>query len=241
MKNKIGNFDRTNSRLSKLEGCFTRWKTFKWSIFNNILSNSSNEKNVLDVGCGSLLETFYLSKKGFNVTSLDLNHDLLKQYYKKYNWKGIKKPLLTSENLESLLIKKSKFDLILTFDVIEHVEDLEFFLNQLHSLLKINGHIFVSVPNKFSITEIYAYILLKLYKIMRYQPALGVPHLHFYGTKGWKKKFQDANFEVVNWEYAIGPITNGFYFIIIMVIQNTLILMEIINFISRTKSITKIL
>ena len=235
MNNKISNFDRSSSKISKLEGCFTRWKAYKWDIFKNILEIDIKQKKILDVGCGSLLETYYLCKKCHDLTSLDLNSDQLQKYFDKYDWRGTKIPKLTSKTLEELRKDKEKFDIILTFDVIEHVESLESFLNELNLLLKKEGYIFVSVPNKFAITELYASFLLRVYKFINYSPPRGVPHLQFYSHMGWKKKFQKANFEIVSSDYVIGPINNFFYFLLTTILQNFLIVLEILKIISRVK------
>jgi 2-polyprenyl-6-hydroxyphenyl methylase/3-demethylubiquinone-9 3-methyltransferase len=48
---------------------------------------------------------------------------------------------------EKLKIKK-KFDVILNMEIVEHVEDINFFINSCSKLLKKNGLMFVATLNK---------------------------------------------------------------------------------------------
>ncbi len=90
--------------------------------------------NLLDIGCGGGLLSEPMSKLGANVTGIDAsekNINVAKLHAKKNRLKI--KYIYTSP--EKLKIKK-KFDIILNMEIVEHVEDLDFFIKETSKLLK---------------------------------------------------------------------------------------------------------
>ena len=61
---------------------------------------------------------------------------------------------------------EKKFDLIISVEVMEHVSDLDFYLDQINSLLKKGGYFIWTTPcaNWFSIEHIYSLITGKIEK-----------------------------------------------------------------------------
>jgi len=96
----VHTFDRTND-VSKLEGCNTRGVEYRWSIFERELTTVPIGARVLDFGAGSLRESFDMATRGFNVTSLDINAEVLASYRSRYNWPDVTKHRLiaTPDNL----------------------------------------------------------------------------------------------------------------------------------------------
>ncbi|AFH48552.1 SAM-dependent methyltransferase [Ignavibacterium album JCM 16511] len=101
--------------------------------------------SVLDLGSGEGGTSKILSEKNF-VISLDINFIRLKRQKENFNLGK----LLQADAIQ-LPFSDSTFDLIIIQDVIEHIENL----NQLHSellrVLKEDGLIYLSTPNRFSI------------------------------------------------------------------------------------------
>ena len=82
--------------------------------------------NILDIGCGGGLLSEPMSRLGANVIGIDAsekNINVAKLHAKK-NKLDIKYFCKSPENFET----KDKFDLILNIEIIEHVEDVDFFL-----------------------------------------------------------------------------------------------------------------
>jgi len=76
---------------------------------------------------------------------------------------------------ESLKIKK-KFDVILNMEIIEHVEDVNFFLKKSSELLKKNGLMFIATLNKT--LKSYAFAIIGAEYFLRWLPI---------GTHDWDK------------------------------------------------------
>jgi hypothetical protein len=90
LMNTVHTFDRT-ADVSKLEGCNTRGVEYRWSIFERELATVPTGARVLDFGAGSLRESFDLATRGFNVTSRDIDADVLASYSSRYNWPDVTK------------------------------------------------------------------------------------------------------------------------------------------------------
>lgn len=130
--------------------------------------------NILDIGCGGGLLSEPMSKLGANVTAIDAskkNIEVAKFHAKKNN---LKINYLCSSP-EKLNIKK-KFDVILNMEIIEHVDDINFFIKKSSNLLKKNGLMFVATLNKTF--KSYLFAIIGAEYILRWLPV---------GTHDWEK------------------------------------------------------
>ena len=130
--------------------------------------------NILDIGCGGGLLSEPMSKLGANVTAIDAskkNIEVAKFHAKKNN---LKINYLCSSP-EKLNIKK-KFDVILNMEIIEHVDDISFFIKKSSNLLKKNGLMFVATLNKTF--KSYLFAIIGAEYILKWLPI---------GTHDWEK------------------------------------------------------
>lgn len=210
-KDRVGElFDRT-SDVSKLIGCNTRNVKYRWTIFQRHLTTIPPSCRVLDLGAGSLRETHDLTMKGFQVTAVDLDKDALEFYKNRYDWQQAKhKPDLYTGTLSSLLNRMGKggYDLALAFDVFEHLERPEETLAYLWDLLGDDGLLFCTVPNKFTLFEMYFHFQLLAAKLLKKNLTPGSPHLQRKSTKEWLAFYQDNGFSIVEHDMAIGFFVN---------------------------------
>ena len=133
-------------------------------IKNNIIKDfniSSNHKplsgiSILDIGCGGGLLSEPMCRLGAKVTAIDASQKNINvaTYHSKKN--NLKINYLCSSP-EKINLNK-KFDVILNMEVVEHVNDLEFFLKESALLLKKNGLMFVATLNKTLKSYIFAII-----------------------------------------------------------------------------------
>ncbi|SRR6056297_367416 len=97
----------------------------------------TEQKKILDLGCGDGLTTFFLSKKG-KVIGVDLNTDQAKKKFPNLNF--------LSANAEKLPFDKNTFDKVYCFDVLEHVDNVDKTLEQITKVLKKGGHLVAEIP-----------------------------------------------------------------------------------------------
>ena len=110
-----------------------------------IIPNNTN--NLLDVGCASGYSTIFFKNKARNVYGVDVIKKLIEEGKKKY--KNINFKLIKSEKLP---FKSDFFDVVTILDVLEHVNKDNLMINEIYRVLKKDGILILSVPNKGLLT-----------------------------------------------------------------------------------------
>ncbi|MDC1146629.1 bifunctional 2-polyprenyl-6-hydroxyphenol methylase/3-demethylubiquinol 3-O-methyltransferase UbiG [Candidatus Pelagibacter sp.] len=141
-----------------------------------IKSKTKPLKNIkiLDIGCGGGLLSEPMCKLGANVVGIDAskkNIDVAKFHAKKNKLK-IDYKVASPEMLK----KSIKFDVILNMEIVEHVENVNFFIKESSKLLKKNGVMFVATLNKT--LKSYAFAIIGAEYILKWLPI---------GTHDWEK------------------------------------------------------
>ena len=129
---------------------------------------------ILDIGCGGGLLSEPMCRLGADVTGIDAskkNIQVAKLHAKKSNL-DIKYLSTSPENFKT----DKKFDVILNMEIIEHVEDINFFLESCSSLLRKEGIMFIATINKT--LKSYLFAILGAEYILRWLPI---------GTHEWDK------------------------------------------------------
>ena len=220
-KNEIDKFSKMANEWWDPEGKFKplhkfnpiRIKYIKENIINNFkLKNKFRPLsgiNILDIGCGGGLLSEPMSRMGANVTGIDASDKNIK-IAKLHSKKNKLKINYLCSSPEKLKIKK-KFDVILNMEIVEHVEDIDFFLKSCSKLLKKNGLMFVATINKTLKSYIFAIVGAEY--ILRWLPI---------GTHEWEKfvkpedlkkilikydlslsKLEGMNFNIIKDEWSI--------------------------------------
>ena len=198
-KQEIAKFSKIATEWWNPEGKFKplhkfnpiRIKYIKDNIIKNFKLNSTvkplKKINILDIGCGGGLLTEPMCRLGANVVGIDAsqkNIDIAKFHAKK---NGLKINYLCATP-EDLKIKK-KFDVILNMEIIEHVENVNFFLKKSSELLKKNGLMFIATLNKT--LKSYAFAIIGAEYVLRWLPI---------GTHDWDKFVKPEDLIKINKE-----------------------------------------
>ena len=133
-----------------------------------------NKIKILDIGCGGGLLSEPMKRLGAEVVGIDAsqkNINFAKIHAKKNNL-DIKYYCNSPENFEI----KTKFDVILNMEIIEHVEDVDHFLKSSSKLLKKNGIMFIATLNKT--LKSYLFAIVGAEYVLRWLPI---------GTHSWEK------------------------------------------------------
>lgn len=111
------------------------------------LKQKVKDKKVIELGCAYGYGTYLLSKFGAKkIIAYDNDKKSLSYAEKKYKNKSIS---YIKADLESLRLAKKKFDVAVSFEVIEHLKNPKRFLKMVCSCLKDEGIFFVSTPNRY--------------------------------------------------------------------------------------------
>ena len=149
-------------------------------IIKSILKEHKNRnvkkplKNIkiLDIGCGGGLLCEPLSKLGAQVIGIDASEKNIKiaKVHAKKNNLNINYYCTSPENF----ITKLKFDIVLNMEIVEHVNDINYFLKESSKFLKKNGLMFIATLNKT--LKSYIFAILGAEYILRWLPI---------GTHDW--------------------------------------------------------
>jgi 2-polyprenyl-3-methyl-5-hydroxy-6-metoxy-1,4-benzoquinol methylase len=148
--------------------------------------------NILDVGCGNGLFLIEAKERGWNVFGTEFTDDAVE--FCKSNGIDMKKGPLNPSDFEA-----GQFDIVTSFEVIEHINNpLEESLN-FHQLLRKGGLLYITTPN-FNCVE--RFILGPSYDIIEYPE-----HLCYYSSRTLQlliesKGFRTLQIEAVNIDFA---------------------------------------
>ena len=100
---------------------------------------------ILEVGCGAGTMTAYLADRGFTTIGTDVSEVLLRYARKAH-------PECRFEHMrgEVLRFPDDRFDLVVSFDVLEHIPDVEAHVREVRRVLRPGGHYLLQTPNKWT-------------------------------------------------------------------------------------------
>ena len=153
-----------------------------------------NKISILDLGCGGGLVSEGLSKLGANVTGIDFireNIKVAKIHAKKNNLK-INYKILNFEN-EKI---NSKFDVIVIFEVLEHLSNWEDFIKKIKSNLNPNGILIMSTINRNLLSKFLAIDLAENY--LKWIPTNTHTYNKFIKPKELENILMKNNFKNIN-------------------------------------------
>ena len=151
---------------------------------NNNKINFLNGLNILDIGCGGGLISEPMARLGAKVTGIDAsekNINVAKIHSKKSKLE-INYINKSPEQLENV----KKFDVILNLEIVEHVDNVEFYIKSCHNLIKKNGLMFTATLNR-SLTS-YLKAIIGAEYILRWLPI---------GTHDWNKFLKPEELEKI--------------------------------------------
>ena len=129
------------------------YKIEKWE-FDKVLSILNKSDRVFELGCG---EGNFLSKCnsiGCFTKGIEYNHDAVERAIKN----GLDVQLVNIKDYVNKLENEKNFDVVCSFQVMEHVADPISILTDSMFLLKKGGKLIISVPNRISFLK-YKFIL----------------------------------------------------------------------------------
>jgi len=136
--------------------------------------------NILDIGCGGGLLSEPLSRLGAKVTGIDASEENIKvaKNHLKKSKLNIKYFNASPENFNM----KKKFDVVLNMEIVEHVEDINFFIKKSSKFLKKRGVMFIATLNQT--LKSYLFAIIGAEYILKWLPI---------GTHEWDKFVKPEN------------------------------------------------
>lgn len=116
-----------------------------WSVISEIKKDwrDPGSLDVLEIGSGLGYLTYSLNKAGYRCTGIDISDEAVTSAERRYG------SYFKTENIFSLT-EEEKYDYVIIMDVIEHVVNPVEFIEAATKLLKPEGRLLVTTPNKDS-------------------------------------------------------------------------------------------
>ncbi len=111
-----------------------------------LVASLVKNKTVLDIACGSGYGSAYLAQQGASrVLGIDIDQVTIGHNQAQYQSPTLEFKVGDAGRLD---IPSESFDIITSFETIEHLKTIEAYLAELQRVIKANGLVFISTPNK---------------------------------------------------------------------------------------------
>lgn len=139
-----------------------------------------NLGKILDIGCGTGLNSDLLRNRGGEVIGLEISEDAIRYASRRAPWLKVIKGSFPETDLSG------KFDLITLFDVLEHIDDDNSALLTVKELLSEKGYAVITVP---------------AFKYLWSSHDELAHHKRRYTSRELRQKIEEAGFELVKVSY----------------------------------------
>jgi len=124
---------------------------------------------ILEIGCGIGTVVFELGRKGHDVTGTDISQVAIEYGLAKY--RDIR---LQVQPAEKLVFADEAFDVVLSFDLFEHIASIDQHVAEVRRVLKPQGYYLFQTPNRYS-NMVFETLSHRSLKWRRYHPSLHTP------------------------------------------------------------------
>ncbi|MDP3093743.1 MAG: class I SAM-dependent methyltransferase [bacterium] len=152
------------------------------------------DKDVLDIGCHEGYLLSLIENKNNNFYGLDASNYAVEESFKK----GIKVKKFYFDGKSEIPFSGNSFDLINAGDIIEHIYDTDFFLEEIRRLLRPNGYFLISTPNVASFGR-RILLLLSINPFIETSPneAESSGHIRYFTFKTLKRILEKHSFKII--------------------------------------------
>ncbi|MBN2139315.1 MAG: class I SAM-dependent methyltransferase [Sedimentisphaerales bacterium] len=165
---------------------------------------------ILEIGCGIGTIVSRLSAEGYSVAGIDISRRAIAYGLEKYGDIN-----LEVQAAETLPYENQSFDVVLSFDLLEHIADVDRHVAEVSRVLRPEGRYLFQTPNKYS-NAIAETLSHKSLKWRRAHPSLHTPRQlkRRLAAHGFEARFIKMNtineFTLAKLRKRIGPVSGIF-------------------------------
>ncbi len=135
----------------------------QYNVYDSVIDKFLNEmknKNILDLGCGTGIQTFRIAPICNKIIGIDISTQLLEKATKKCS--NLNNVTFKEADATLLPFENNSFDIVISFgETISHINDYEKAYKESLRVLKPGGYFIFSVLNKWNIGLFYSLLELK--------------------------------------------------------------------------------
>ncbi|PWT99346.1 MAG: hypothetical protein C5B53_05475 [Candidatus Melainabacteria bacterium] len=119
-----------------------------------IASTLCQDKDVLDIACGEGYGCHILARTAKSVTGVDLDSETIA--YARLNYKASNVKFLLGA-CQDIPVPDRSFDVVVSFETLEHIVEHDEFMSEIKRVLRENGLLIISTPDKLIYSDISNY------------------------------------------------------------------------------------
>jgi len=164
MREEVKHFDKTSTQY---KGEYNRKTTYGYSFrvrrgkVLSLIQNGSRGDKVLDVGCGPGIMVKDILSKGYEITCIDPAPQMISL---------IKKDFGSNSNVSAevgdvygLKFSDNSFEVVIAMGLLEYLEEQDKAISELKRVLKLDGNLILTFPNKISPWRIFNRVIIGLF------------------------------------------------------------------------------
>jgi ubiquinone/menaquinone biosynthesis C-methylase UbiE len=124
---------------------------------------------ILEIGCGIGTIVFELTRQGYQVVGVDISQVAVA--YGRQKYRDVR---LQVQPAEELAFEDGAFDMVLSFDLFEHIARIDRHVSEVRRVLKGGGYYLFQTPNKWS-NAVFETLAHRSLKWRRVHPSLHTP------------------------------------------------------------------
>ena len=141
---------------------YEKKRKFRYSLQNYMHSvfnfDKFKGKKVLDVGCGSGIDSLEFARNGARVAAIDFTNNAVKSTKDLFKEAGLDGRIMKASALD-LPFENNVFDCVYSFGVLHHIPKVEKALKEIHRVLKQDGLVMAMLYNRDSLLFDYSILL----------------------------------------------------------------------------------
>lgn len=168
---------------------------------------------LLDVGCGDGTYTRRFAEGFKHVTAVDVEPERLLDFRTEIAGTEFGRIVIRQMAAEELDLPNDHFDAVTTIEVLEHVQDLDLTIAQIHRVLAPGGRFLITTPNRWFPFETHGPILFGKRRRPHWAPFLPwIPPLHrrladarSFTVTGLSRQIETKGFTLTGVDYIMPP------------------------------------
>jgi ubiquinone/menaquinone biosynthesis C-methylase UbiE len=136
------------------------------AVIQDMVCESAQDReysSILDIGCrwGRDIENIIALNVGVNIVGIDISFDA---EYAHERLSNTNKATLLQAQGEALPFRNGAFDIVISSEVVEHIDDTNKFIKEVNRILKKHGTFIVSTPSRFNYVTLAGKIIPNRFK-----------------------------------------------------------------------------
>jgi SAM-dependent methyltransferase len=161
-------------------------------------STVDRKAEILEIGSGKGSLVNYLLERGYHIKGIEIDDEKLAHGKRLYGQLPVCKM-----SGDAIGFRDRTFDMVLSFDVLEHIPDVDKHLQEVRRVLKPNGWYLLQTPNKWT-NAVFETIRWKSFSKWKLYPH----HCSLHNYWQLKQRFKDNGFEI---EIYNMPVVTDFF------------------------------